>query len=199
MHLQFVYDYRSPYAYLANTQLASLNHPVEYCAVDIVAVMKKVNNQPSPACPAKSRYSGVDAGRWAALYQVPLKPNSRLFKALRSQEFDGSLFSRAGIAAQLLGAFEVVHPTLFEAIWAGDDDLLSVDGRKAFLERLGVEVDIWQIADSAPVREQLAEANDEAASRGVFGVPTFFCGDEQFFGNDRLDFVRAALKSAQEA
>ncbi|HEP8424931.1 TPA: DsbA family protein [Pseudomonas aeruginosa] len=198
MRLQFVYDYRSPYAYLADTQLASLNHPVKYLAVDIVAVMKAVNNQPSPACPAKSKYSGVDAARWAALYQVPLKPNTRVFKALRSQEFDGSLFSRAGIAAQLLGIFEVVHSPLFKAIWAGDDDLLTVGGRLEFLERLGVEVDFWQIADSAPVREQLAEANDGAASRGVFGVPTFFCGDEQFFGNDRLDFVRAALNSAQE-
>ncbi|WP_208538477.1 DsbA family protein, partial [Pseudomonas aeruginosa] len=33
----------------------------------------------------------------------------------------------------------------------------------------------------------------------VFGVPTLFCGDEMFFGNDRLDFVRAALQKAKGA
>lgn len=31
---------------------------------------------------------------------------------------------------------------------------------------------------------------------GVFGAPTFIAGDEMFFGNDRLDFLRQSLKAA---
>ena len=38
------------------------------------------------------------------------------------------------------------------------------------------------------------KANTEAAiKRGMFGAPTFFVGNEMFFGQDRLDFVREAL------
>jgi len=30
-------------------------------------------------------------------------------------------------------------------------------------------------------------------ARGVFGAPTLFVGDQMFFGQDRMDFVREAL------
>ena len=199
MNLQSVFDYRSPYAYLANTRLPGLNHPVSYFPVDILAVMKQVNNQPSPACPPKARYSGIDAGRWAALYQVPFAPNGALFQAMRDGQFDGALLVRAALAATEAGVFDVLHPALFKAVWAGNDDLASAQGRIDFLRALDVDADIWQRADSAAIREQLAANDDAAAQRGVFGVPTFFCDDEMFFGNDRLDFVRAALQQATGA
>ena len=35
-----------------------------------------------------------------------------------------------------------------------------------------------------------------AAKRGLFGSPSFVVGDELFFGNDRLEFVAAALTAA---
>ena len=198
MNLQFVFDYRSPYAYLANTQLRQLGHPVDYFGVDILAVMKKVNNQPSPACPAKARYSGMDAARWAALYQVPLAPNGHFFGAMRAGEVDGALLNRAALAAQQAGVFQPVHEALFEAVWAGKDDLVTAEGRSTFLRRLNLDVDVWALADGSSIREKLAAHDEQAAQRGVFGVPTFFCDDEMFFGNDRLDFVRAALKKALE-
>lgn len=40
-------------------------------------------------------------------------------------------------------------------------------------------------------------ANTEASvSRGVFGVPTFFVGEEMFFGKERLDQLEALLTAA---
>lgn len=199
MHLQYVFDYRSPYAYLANTRLAGLNTPVSYLPVDILAVMKKVNNQPSPACPAKAKYSGIDAARWAALYGVPFAPNGTFIQAMRAAQIDGSSLVRAALAAQQFGTFELVHTALFEAVWAGSDDLVSAQGRTAFLQKLGIDVDIWQVADSPAIREQLSANDEDAAQRGVFGVPTFFCDNEMFFGNDRIDFVRAALQRTNGA
>lgn len=199
MNLQSVFDYRSPYGYLANTRLPGLNHPVDYFAVDILAVMKQVGNQPSPACPPKMKYSGIDAARWAALYQVPFAPNAGLFQAMRAGELDGALLVRAALAAQQLDVFDTLHPALFAAVWAGEDDLASASGRTAFLRKLAVDADVWSLADSPAIQEQLAAHNDQAVSRGVFGVPTFFCDDEMYFGNDRLDFVRAALHPVKEA
>ena len=44
------------------------------------------------------------------------------------------------------------------------------------------------------VKARLAATTEEAVARGVFGAPTFFVGETMFFGQDRLDFVREALR-----
>jgi 2-hydroxychromene-2-carboxylate isomerase len=36
------------------------------------------------------------------------------------------------------------------------------------------------------VKAKLAANTDAAVARGTFGVPTFYVGDEMFFGKDRL-------------
>ena len=52
---------------------------------------------------------------------------------------------------------------------------------------------------SAPgVKAELRATTDEAVSRGAFGAPTFFVGDEMFFGADRLPFVESALVAQEE-
>ncbi|MGO4327111.1 MULTISPECIES: DsbA family protein [unclassified Cupriavidus] len=56
-------------------------------------------------------------------------------------------------------------------------------------------VDVWRRAEGSDIRDRLAGNNQDAAARGVFGVPSFFVDSELFFGNDRLEFVRAALSS----
>jgi len=40
----------------------------------------------------------------------------------------------------------------------------------------------------------LKAATDEAVARGVFGAPTFFAGDQMFWGQDRIDFLKEALQ-----
>lgn len=199
MNLQSVFDYRSPYAYLANTRLPNLGHPVDYLPIDIHAVMKQVNNQPSPACPPKLRYSGIDATRWATLYQVPFAPNGALLQAMREGQFDGALLVRLAIAAQQTGVFETLHPALFEALWASTADLTTPHARETFLHTLNLDPTLWHLADTPQIHAQLASNNALAIERGVFGVPTFFCDDEMFFGNDRLDFVRAAISQSKGA
>ena len=48
-------------------------------------------------------------------------------------------------------------------------------------------------ADSPEIKLQLRTLTDEAAARGVFGVPTYVVGDDLFWGQDRLDLVESAL------
>lgn len=196
MLFKFIFDYRSPYSSLANMRLADFPEVIDYQPVDILAVMREVNNRPSPECPAKARYASLDAGRWARHYGVPLTPNKAVIRAMAKGDFDGTLLCRAGLAALDLGVFDIAHPALFEAIWAADDDLLSAEGCAAFLRKRGIDADLWAHADSSAIRERLARNNEDAVAGGVFGVPSFFVGSELFFGNDRLDFVRAALESS---
>jgi 2-hydroxychromene-2-carboxylate isomerase len=196
MQIDFVLDYRSPYAYLANTQIGAFGAEVNYQLVDIVAVMKQVNNQPTPLCPAKSKYAGIDAARWALQYAVPYSPNGALLAAMRQGEFKGELMSRAAVAGQQLGAFAEVNRALFFALWAGTDDLASVEGRAQFVAHHDLPRELWDVAESGEVAAKLAANNENAVTRGVFGVPTFFIGDDMFFGNDRLGFIKDRLQPA---
>ncbi|MBN3789185.1 DsbA family protein [Burkholderia sp. Ac-20353] len=198
MIVQFVLDYRSIYSYLANTQMRTLGVPVDYQVVDIVAIMREVNNQPSPLCPPKMRYAHVDAMRWAQRYNVPLRPNTSLLNAIQQKVPSNALLSRVGLAAQHIGRFQEVNDALFDAVWAGTDDLATEGGRKAFVTSRGLPAEIWDIADSHEIASQLATNNERAIANGVFGAPTFFVGEEIFFGNDRLVFVKETLDRIME-
>lgn len=194
--IEFVLDYRSPYAYLANTQVTALGTQIAYEPVDILRVMKQVNNTPTPMCSPKLKYAALDATRWAKLYRVPFAPNRALLEALRNGRCENGLFSRAGIAGQQLGIFEQVNDALFSAVWAGLDDLASAEGRSRFAASRALPDELWEMAEFAEVEESLAANSERAVARGVFGVPTFFVDDEMFFGNDQLDFIKARLKPA---
>jgi 2-hydroxychromene-2-carboxylate isomerase len=195
VRIEFMSDYRSPYSYLANVRLKTLGVSVDHKPLDIVAVMRLVNNRPSPECPAKSRYAGMDAQRWAKLYDVSFSPNWAALKAMNAGALDGTSLSRAALVAQRLGIFDQVNDALFEAMWAGDDDLASEEGRSNFLKNRKIAADdLWRLASEPDIAKLQAEQAKEAADRGVFGVPTIFVGDEMFFGNDRLSFVEARLK-----
>jgi 2-hydroxychromene-2-carboxylate isomerase len=193
MKMQFILDYRSPYAYLANTQIMSMGVQITYEPVEIVSIMKRVNNQPSPMCPPKVQYAGLDAARWAKHYGVPYSPNGPLLDALRTGKVKSDLLSRAGIAAQRLGAFQQVNDALFSAIWTSSDELTSASDRLKFLTSHDFPPELWDIAETAETQELLAANGERAIAQGVFGVPTFFVDGEMFFGNDRLEFVKAKL------
>ena len=49
------------------------------------------------------------------------------------------------------------------------------------------------LANEQAVKDQLKAATQEAVARGVFGAPTFFVGDQLFWGQDRIEWVREAL------
>lgn len=197
MTVEFIYDYRSPYSYLADSQLEKLGAKIIFKLIDAISVMKTVNNQPSPLCPPKARYAAIDAGRWAKQYGIPFSPNWNLIKAMGAGAFDGSLLSRAGLAALEIGVFDKANKALFELVWASTVDMTSDDDREVYFSQRGIDGKrLWSVASSAGVSNLLAKNCDEAADRGVFGVPTFLVGDELFFGNDRLNFVRASLQDA---
>ena len=52
------------------------------------------------------------------------------------------------------------------------------------------------LAADPQVKDRLKTLTQAAVDRGIFGAPTFFVGDQMFWGQDRLDFVREALLAA---
>jgi 2-hydroxychromene-2-carboxylate isomerase len=85
---------------------------------------------------------------------------------------------------------------VFSGIWAKQADLSQ---RAVLIDILnGAGFDAPLLLERAGTEDITAKLDAEtlaAATRGVFGAPTMFVGDQMFFGNDRLDFVAEALRS----
>ena len=69
----------------------------------------------------------------------------------------------------------------------GDDNVIAEIAAK-------VSITIDDIRDSA-IKEELRANTSEAVQRGIFGAPTFFIGDEMFFGNDRFEFIKEEIRN----
>ena len=186
--LEFFYDYVSSYSYLADSQLGSLGAAeVVYRPMFLGAVMQATGNQPPANLPARGAYLRRDLERWAAHYGVQFRMNPKF-----PQNTLGAL--RLALVAQQDGGFERLHRLLFDAMWIQGRDFgdPAVLGELATAAGLDAERALARSADPA-IKEALKANTDEAVARGAFGAPTFFVGDEMYFGNDRLPFVREAL------
>ena len=100
-----------------------------------------------------------------------------------------------GIAsADLEGTMDAVAAAAFEAMWIDGMNLSDPNELEVFADKAGVGIDTfagWITSDTA--KAHLRANTDNAVERGAFGAPTFFVGDEMFFGQDRLYWVEAAV------
>lgn len=187
----FHFDYRSPYSYLAMTQIGDIDltlHPF-----DVIDVMKRVGNTPTTiTCKLKGVYAGADLRRWTRRYGVPFTRNPQM------REIDGQRLLRATLAIPDGPERRKAMKALFKAMWAEPAPLGTPADIAALLTSAGVaeSVALAERMDGAELEALLEVANAAAATRGVFGSPSFFVGNEMFFGNDRLDFMREALAVA---
>jgi 2-hydroxychromene-2-carboxylate isomerase len=187
--LEFFYDYVSVYSYLADSQLGALDGAdIIYRPMLLGAVMQATGNRPPATVESKGRYLRADVAAWARRYALPLTMNP-----LFPQNTLNAL--RLALVAQREGAFSAMHRRLFDAMWVeqknlGDDAVLATLASEA-----GLDPDTsMQAISGQSIKDQLKTNTDEAIARGAFGAPTFFLGDRMFFGNDRFDFIREALR-----
>lgn len=185
--IEFFYDFRSPYSYLAFTQLRQLGAEIDFKPMKVLALMEKVGNVPTTlTCEAKGAYARIDLGRWAQRYAVAINPSD-----MRAN--DGAAMARAVIAAAPEQR-DAVTLALYRAIWS---EGRTLDNSEAVLAELSDEgIDTAKIAeriDAAETAAQLDRFTEEAAARGVFGSPTMIVGDAMFFGNDRIEFLREEI------
>ena len=61
------------------------------------------------------------------------------------------------------------------------------------LELPTVRAALLALADSDDVKAEVVDNTERAVARGAFGIPTFFVGEEMFFGKERLPQVAEAL------
>jgi len=77
---------------------------------------------------------------------------------------------------------------VFELNFVKDRDINDPVAIAGILTSLGLDAsDLLERAQAEPVKSDLRKQTDEARARGIFGAPTFFVGEEMYWGNDRLD------------
>lgn len=192
--IEFFFDVSSPYSYLASTQIDQLEAdtglPVRWRPFLLGGVFKATGNSPPARVPPKASYMLQDLHRWADHYEIPFEMPA---------DFPlNSLTTQRALVATAERDSEAVAPLasrLFRAYWADGRDASDPEVVEQIADDLELPAaDIVAAADEDDIKDRLRAITDEAVERGAFGAPTFFVGDEMFWGNDRLQFVREAAE-----
>lgn len=191
---EFFFDVGSPASYLAWTQMPALcaqaRATLVYKPMLLGGVFQATGNASPAMVAAKGRYMTVDLGRFAKRYGVDFKMNPH-FPINTLQLMRGVI----GMQLRQPARFEAFLGAVFTALWAQGANLNDPAVTAATLVEAGFDpAEVFALANDADIKAALKVNTEEAVARGVFGAPTVFVGDAMFFGQDRLDFVREALR-----
>ncbi len=174
------FDFLSPFSYLQLAQFDRLPPDLEvtYRPVLFAGLLAHWEHKGPAEIPAKR----VQTYRWCHWYAarrgIPFRmPPAHPFNPLRPL--------RLAVAR---GAEPALIRALFDAIWAEGRDPSDDAEWQALTARLGI-ADADETIARREVKDALRRGTEEAAERGVFGIPTFAIGDEIFWGLDTTDLV----------
>ncbi len=193
--IEFLYDFVSPYSYLASTRVEALARrrgaQVRFAPVLLGGILKLTGNHAPVETPVKYEHLKVDVARWARRLGVALSwPAAHPFSTV--------LAMRCALAAERLGALVPFTHAAFRAAWVEGRDLTSPEALAEIAGSVGLG-GAALVAAGPGEKAALLARTEEAVQRGAFGVPTFFLSGEMFVGNDRLDFVDEALEERRGA
>ncbi|HZY17496.1 MAG TPA: 2-hydroxychromene-2-carboxylate isomerase [Ramlibacter sp.] len=192
--LEFWFDVGSPAAYLAWTQMPRLSAEtgatVDYRPMLLGGVFQATGNRSPMEVPAKSRYMKDDLARFAHRYGVEYRQNPH-FPINTLTLMRGAL----GVQLRQPQRLRAYGDAVLQAIWVEGRNLNDAAEVGAVLAGAGFEPrELLALTQEPEVKERLKAVTQEAVGRGVFGAPTFFVGDQMFWGQDRLDHVKEALQ-----
>jgi 2-hydroxychromene-2-carboxylate isomerase len=190
--LEFYFDFISPYAYLAWTQIHELADRYAAAVVPkpiLFAALLDANATKGPAeIPSKRLWVFKDTFRRARYLGVPFAPppahpfNPLLALRLASAEVDTPVRRR-------------LIDVLFAATWGGGQGVADEPTVERLLREANLPADaLLAEARSPALKAKLRAETDGALARGVFGVPTLIVDGELFWGLDAFDHVARRLE-----
>jgi 2-hydroxychromene-2-carboxylate isomerase len=194
--IRFCFDYLSPYAYLAWTQIGAVaarhDRQVEPVPVLFAGLLGAAGTKGPAEVPAKRRYLVSDCLRSAHRLGVPLAPPP-------THPFLPLLALRVTSVDMTSGERTRLVDALFAAAWGGGaggvhgvEDARSV---AAIASGIGLDGAALVAAAATPeVKDRLRRQTDDAIAAGAFGVPTMFDGAEMFWGLDSLPNLEQHLR-----
>jgi 2-hydroxychromene-2-carboxylate isomerase len=197
--VEFHFDFGSPNAYLAHLVIPEIERRTgakfQYVPVLLGGVFKMTNNR-SPAqsmAGIKNRleYEALERERFVRRHNITQ------FKWTPFFPVNTLLIMRGAIAAQLDGVFERYVDEIFRHMWAEPKKMDDPEVVRSALEESGFNAASLMARTQEPeVKDRLLQNTQASVARGTFGAPTFFVGDEIFFGKDRLRDVEDEIVRA---
>jgi 2-hydroxychromene-2-carboxylate isomerase len=196
LKVEFHFDFGSPNAYLAELVLPEIEKRTgvkfDYVPVLLGGVYKATGNM-SPfdslrGIKNKAEYNALETGRFLRRHHITKFKQNPFFPV------NTLMLMRGVIAAELEGMFEPYFRAAYHHMWVEPKKMDDPQAfRDAFLSS-GVDIDrVIARIQQDEVKNKLIENTQAAVARGEFGSPTFFVGDEMFFGKDRLREVEEEI------
>ncbi len=187
--IEFHFDFGSPNAYLAHRVIPDIEKRTgarfRYVPVLLGGVFKATNNR-SPAeafrdIPNKRAFMERETERFLARHGITDFRRNPFFPV------NTLTIMRGAVAAQRAGCFERYVEVVFRNMWSEPKKMDEPEVIRAVLEENGLEGQrLLELAQSPEVKQELVRNTEASVARGTFGSPTFFVGNEMFFGKDQL-------------
>jgi 2-hydroxychromene-2-carboxylate isomerase len=193
---QFMFDFGSPNAFLSHEAIPAIEKRTgakfEYVPILLGGIFKATNNK-SPAetlagVKNKREFHALETERFVRRFQV--KPYTW------NPHFPVNTLNlmRAAIAAQFEGVFEKYVDAAFHHMWVEPKKMDDLEIAAKALTASGLDgAKLLTRAQDADVKARLIENTQSAVERGAFGSPTFFVGNEMFFGKEQLREVEELI------
>jgi 2-hydroxychromene-2-carboxylate isomerase len=192
---EFLFDFGGPNSYLTHKVLPGFcgaNHAEAiYTPVLLGGLFKMTNNQAPmmryAETPAKRDYEMLEFQRFIAANDIPFKMSPYF-------PINSLALMRGAVAAQHLNCFAPYVEAIMTAMWEDGANVGDQDVVQGTLDSAGLDgAALLAKADEPEVKAELVANTEKAVARGAFGVPTFFVGEEMFWGKERLGQVAAEL------
>lgn len=194
--VEFLFDFGSPNAYLSHLVIPEIEKRTSakfiYLPVLLGGVFKLTNNR-SPAetnagIKNKPEYQRLETERFVRQHAITRYQHNPFFPV------NTLMIMRGAVAAQQLGFFERYVDEIYRHMWAEPKKLDDPAVLRAALLESSLPADrLFELVQTAPVKEALMAETQRAVDRGTFGSPTFFVDDDIYFGKDRLRDVEEAI------
>ncbi|MBR0773701.1 2-hydroxychromene-2-carboxylate isomerase [Bradyrhizobium diazoefficiens] len=194
---QFLFDFGSPNAYLSHLAIPAIESRIgvkfDYVPILLGGIFKATNNK-SPAetlagVKNKREFQMVETARFVRRFNVqPYVWNSNF-------PVNTLNLMRTAIAAQLEGVFEKYVDAAFHHMWREPKKMDDPEIAAKALASSGLDAQkLFARAQEPDVKARLIKNTEDAVGRGAFGSPTFFVGNEMFFGKEQLREVEEMVR-----
>jgi 2-hydroxychromene-2-carboxylate isomerase len=197
--VEFHFDFGSPNAYLAHLVIPEVEKRTgtkfEYVPVLLGGVFKFTNNR-SPAesfqgVKNKPEYQRLELQRFIRRHGITRFAMNPFFPV------NTLMIMRGAVAAQTAGVFARYIDEVFRHMWAEPKKMDDPAVARAALKESGLDGErLIAMTQEPAVKDRLLANTQKSVERGAFGSPTFFVGDEIFFGKDRLRDVEEEIFGA---
>ena len=188
-HPQFLFDFGSPNAFLSHEAIPAIEKRTgakfEYVPILLGGIFKATNNK-SPAetlagVKNKREFHALETERFVKRFGVKPYVWNPFFPVNTLN------LMRAAVAAQDEGVFEAYVEAAFHHMWREPKKMDDPEAALAAFTASGLDAaKLFARAQEPEVKAKLIANTQSAVERGAFGSPTFFVGDEMFFGKEQL-------------